>query len=125
MLGYHDLNFSVIESQIFWDLLVFVSKLGQKNPKIESSKIIKKPSHSRLRDHFIDTAKAFHESQMNAYSKVNAVALTLDGGTIQYGHFLDYTISTPLFDLNPCLYEADFMAVDATQYIKSKTEDVI
>ena len=125
LLGHYNLSFSVIESQIFWDLLEHVFKLGQKKPKIDPSMIIKKPSHSKLRDCFINTAKNFHESQLKAYSQINSVALTLDGGTIQYGHFLDFAISSPLFNLKPYLFEADFMADNTTEYIKSKTEDVL
>lgn len=125
LLGHFNLSFSVIESQIFWDLLEYVFKLGQKNHKISSETIIKKPCHSKLREQFIKVAKHFHESQINAYSDLSAVALTLDGGTIQYGHFLDYAISSPLFDLKPYLYEADFMANNTTEYIKSKTEEIL
>ena len=125
LLGYYNLSFSVIESPIFWDLLEYVFREGQKKSRINPNNLIKKPSHSKMREVFIETAKKFHNSQLKAFSYLSAVALTLDAGTIQYGHFLDYAISSPLFDLKPYLYEADFLAVNTTGYIKNKTEEII
>lgn len=125
LAGYYNLSFSVIESNQLWDLLNFVFVLGQKKNKTPADFIIKKPSHQVFRDMFIKSAKVYHESQLEAFSTLKSVSLTLDAGTLQYGHFLDFSISSPLFDLKPYLYDADFQCNNTSDCIKAKTESII
>lgn len=125
LAGHYNLSFSVIESTIFWDLLKFIFKLGQKQNSVDPDLIIKKPSHSTLRNYFIQTAENYHESQLIAFSNINSAALTLDGGFLQCGHFIDYAISSPHYNLKPYLYHADFFAVNTSEYIRNETEKVI
>lgn len=125
LAGYYNLSFSVIESNQLWDLLQFVFILGQKKNKTPVDFIIKKPSHQILRDKFIETAKIYHNSQIQAFSNLKSVSLTLDAGTLQYGHFLDFSISSPLFDITPYLYDSDFNCDNTSNCIKDKTESII
>ena len=123
--GHYNLSFSVIESSIFWDLLKFVFQFGQKQNSVKPDLIIKKPSHSTLRNCFIQTAQNYHESQLIAFSNINSAALTLDGGSLQCGHFIDYAISSPYYNIKPYLYHSDFFALNTSDYIRNETEKVI
>ena len=125
LAGHFNLSFSVIESAQFWDLLQFVFKFGQSKAKQNVDFFIRKPSHESLRKKFIEVGKEYHQSQIEAFSKLKYTALTLDAGTLKIGHFLDYAISSPLFDIKPYLYDADFNCDNTTDCIKSKTESII
>ena len=81
--------------------------------------------HQKFREAFIEEGKSFHETQIIAFSKILYVSLTLDAGTLIYGHFLDYCISTSFYDIKPYLYDADFQCNNSSEYIKSKTEQII
>lgn len=83
LAGNYNLSFSVIESSYFWDLLKFVFKFGQNHHETNPGLIIQKPSH-------------YHESQIKVFSSIDSASLTIDGGTIQYGHFLDFAISSTI-----------------------------
>lgn len=125
LAGHHNLSFPVIESSFFWDLLEFVFKLGQKKYDSDPKLIIKKPSHSTIRNCFIQTAKKYHNSQIQAFSHINYLSLTLDAGSLQYGHFLDYAISSTQYNIKPYLYQADFAALNTSEYIREQTEKIL
>lgn len=57
LADHFNLSFAVIESDQLWDLLRFVYLLGQKKSKSDVEYYIKRPSHSVIREKFIETAK--------------------------------------------------------------------
>ena len=125
LAGHYNLSFSVIESDQFWDILQSLFVYGQQKPDSNVNFFIQKPSHQKMREIFIETGKEYHQTQLKAFSRIPFVSMTLDAGTIMYGHFLDFAISTPYYDITPYLYEADFKCNNTSDYIKTKTENVI
>ena len=125
LAGHYNLSFSVIESDQFWDILQSVFVYGQQKQDSKVEFFIQKPSHQKMRQTFINTAKEYHETQLIAFSRIPYVSMTLDAGTLTYGHFLDHAISTPYYNITPYLYEADFCCNNSSDYIKTKTKQII